>query len=464
MNLQDANKLFHEGVLALSRASQNGLRLDVNKARRNSNKLKNMIKRTEQEFMETSFYKHWDKSTGKKKVNINSDYQLGHFLYNTKKLTPIKVTPSGKGGTDEESLEALNIPALDKLVRIRKLRKMRDTYLHSFMVEEVDGFIHPNFNLHFARTYRSSSDSPNFQNIPVRDQEAKRYVRGCLYPRLGYQLLEVDYSGIEVCIAACYHKDPTMIEYINKDPSAMHTDMAKQIFMFGDEFDKNIQPYKTMRRGAKNGFVFPQFYGDYFGNNALSLSKWTDLPINGKYKRDHGLELPDGSFLGEHMKQNKISGIDDFTDHLRSIEDHFWNDRFPVYNDWKEKWWRDYQKNGYFDMFTGFRCKGSMRRNDVINYPVQGSAFHCLLWSLIRLDKLIREEGLKSRIIGQVHDSIIFDVYPPELNYILSISKRVTEVELLKHWKWIIVPLRIEAELCEVDQSWDKKKEIDLQA
>ena len=153
-----------------------------------------------------------------------------------------------------------------------------------------------------------------------------------------------------------------------------------------------------------------------------------------------------------------IISLGTFTKHLKVIEDHFWNDRFPVYNDWREKWWRKYQKNGYLDMLTGFRCSGVMDRNSVINYPVQGAAFHCLLWSFIECSRLIKDWDTK--LIGQIHDSIIFDTHPDELENLLKLVKRVTCVDLLKEWKWIIVPLDIEAEASPVDKSWYHKEEI----
>ncbi len=184
--------------------------------------------------------------------------------------------------------------------------------------------------------------------------------------------------------------------------------------------------------------------------------------MKGLYKNSDGLELPKGACLGEHMKNNGIKSIKDFTEHLKEIEHDFWTKRFPIYAKWKKRWWSAYQKQGYFQMKTGFECSGVMGRNDVTNYPVQGSAFHCLLWSFIELDRIIRKKKLRSRLIGQIHDSILFDVYPPELDYILEISKKVTCKDLLKAWDWIIVPLAIEAELCEVDQSWFYKEEIEL--
>lgn len=461
MNLYSAYDLLHRGVLALARAERQGIRVDLDLARRRHLKLTNQIDDLEESFRKTKFCRHWE-HTKKGSLNIGSDSQLKTFLYDVKKLTPPKSTPSGAGATDEASLKALDIPELDDLLRIRKLKKLRDVYLNAFLTEQVDGYIHPVYNLHLAKTYRSSCDSPNFQNIPIRDQEARRIIRTCLYPRPGHQLLEIDYSGIEVAIAACLHKDPTMLEYVKTDPSAMHTDVAKQIFFFGKEFDKDVEPYKTIRGAAKNAFVFPQFYGDYFGNNALDLSDWVEIPVKGRYKTGQGMDLRNGITMGEHLINNGIKTAENFIDHLQDIEHDFWNERFPVYSNWKRKWWRKYQKQGWFETPTGFRCSGVMSRKDVINYPVQGPAFHCLLWSFIELDRIFIERGYKSRIIGQIHDSIIFDIYPPELHDVIVIAKEVTQERLLNYWNWIIVPLSIEAELCEVDQSWYYKKPIDL--
>ena len=123
---------------------------------------------------------------------------------------------------------------------------------------------------------------------------------------------------------------------------------------------------------------------------------------------------------------------------------------------------KKYTKLGYVDLYTGFRCSGLMSKNKILNYPVQGAAFHCLLWSFIELDRIMRQEGWRSRLIGQVHDSIMFDIYPPELEMVLQITKRVTCVDLLKAWSWINVPLSIDAEVCEVDASWANKEKIEI--
>ena len=450
---KDAYRLLHHGALALQRAEDQGIRIDLDYCNNEIERITNKIKEIEKDFYSTKFYKHWKKSLGDKKPNITSNDQLGKFLYKTKKLTPPKTTASGKGSTDEKSLQNLKIPALDKLLRMRRLRKIRDTYLKGFMKEEVNGFIHPNFHLHLARTYRSSSSNPNFQNIPKRDKEAMQICRKALYPRKGHQLLEVDFGALEVRIAACYHQDPTMLKYIRNPESDMHGDMAQQIFML-NKLDKSKPGHKTLRAGAKNGFVFPQFYGDYYGNNAVSLAcNWGELPT-GTWKEGQGIEIEEGTRLADHLRKKGVKTLGQFTEHLKNIEQDFWTRRFPVYQKWKEDWYQDYLDTGYIDMLTGFRCYGPMGKNDCINYPVQGSAFHCLLWILIELEQRLRQGKWNSRIIGQIHDAIVFDVDPGELEALVPLVRQVLCEELPKTWKWINVPLDVEMDLAPVNASW----------
>jgi DNA polymerase-1 len=100
-----------------------------------------------------------------------------------------------------------------------------------------------------------------------------------------------------------------------------------------------------------------------------------------------------------------------------------------------------------------------MRKNECINIPIQGSAFHCLLWSFIQVDKISREQNWKSRLIGQIHDAMVLDVHPDELDMVASTVHKVTCEDLSKHWSWINVPLEVEAEVCPVDGSWNEKSD-----
>jgi DNA polymerase I-like protein with 3'-5' exonuclease and polymerase domains len=103
-----------------------------------------------------------------------------------------------------------------------------------------------------------------------------------------------------------------------------------------------------------------------------------------------------------------------------------------------------------------------MRKNSVLNYAVQGAAFHCLLWTLIEVDKWLRKENLHTKIIGQIHDALILDVHPKELEQVGYQVKKIATIDLPAAWDWIIVPLAIDAELCPVDGSYATKKDYEL--
>jgi DNA polymerase I-like protein with 3'-5' exonuclease and polymerase domains len=103
-----------------------------------------------------------------------------------------------------------------------------------------------------------------------------------------------------------------------------------------------------------------------------------------------------------------------------------------------------------------------MDRKQVSNYPAQGSAFHCLLWCLIQIQKTIKKHHMKSVIIGQIHDSVLADVARGELRDYMEIAHEIMSVKLKKHWKWIIVPMEAECEVAPPGESWYKKAEVKI--
>ncbi len=133
-------------------------------------------------------------------------------------------------------------------------------------------------------------------------------------------------------------------------------------------------------------------------------------------------------------------------------------ERFPDYAAWKERWWNVYKKYGYIDLYTGFRCSGIMTKEQVTNLPIQGAAFHCLLWSFIEVDKYIQKEKWDTKLIGQIHDSMVFDANPKEVDHVLEVVHKITSIDLPKAWKWIIVPMEVEVEKCPVNGAWSQKQ------
>jgi len=449
----DAYQLVHDGILALARAERQGIRLDYEYCKIKRKHLERKIEFYQKKIEDTKFYRRWNHIYGAK-TNIYSNHQLSKILYKVLKIEPSKTTDTGMGSTDEHTLSQIDIPELKLILQMRKLSKIKETYLGSFMREyNEDGCIHPSFDLHTVRTFRSSGSNPNFQNIPIRDDEAMKICRRAILPRPGHLLMEADFSALEVNVSQFYHKDPVMKKYLLDKDSDMHLDMAKQIFML-DEMDRSLPAHKTLRNAAKNGFIFPQFYGDYYGNNAKSLADWATLPQEGRWKKGSGIQLPDGTHISDHFRGKGITSFNSFLDHLQAVENDFWNRRFRKYHEWRKSQVARYRKKGYLKMLTGFECSGVMRRNEIINYPIQGTAFHCLLFTFIRLDEIMRQEKWDTKLIGQIHDSIIMDVDPDELDHVQETAHRIVREDLPAKWNWIIIPLEIEIDVYGIDKPW----------
>jgi len=448
-----AYKLLHDGALSLSQVQRNGIGIDMKYCKRKDKELQRKIESIEHKVFKSDEVKLWKKEY-KKDFNFDSNTQLGDILYNHLKIEAKKHTDKGNPSVDQEALEMLDFHLVKDILQLRKYKKMKNTFLAGIIREsnyykDQDAWLlQPFFNLHTVSTWRSSSQNVNFQNQPIRDEEMGPGIRTAFIPRKDRHLVEVDYGGIEVCISACYHKDPTMIQYIKDPTKDMHRDMAMQCYIL----DQN-QWTKNTRYCAKNKFVFPQFYGDSW--YACSQNLWDSIATM-------KLKTKDNVPLKKHLKSKGIKKFSDFQKHIKDVEHDFWYNRFAVYQQWKEDHFDNYIENGYFDLHTGFRCFEPLDRNKVINYPVQGAAFHCLLKSLIIIQKWLINYKMKTKIVGQIHDSIIFDAHPKELDAVLVKCKEVMCERIPRIWKWINVPLTIEAEITPINGSWNKKKEIPI--
>lgn len=452
-----AYKLLHEGVQALSQVEASGIRVDTGYLEKAITGCERDMERIIAKLESHSIWKKWEKKY-RYKSTLNSAEQLGWMLYEKLGFPVTAHTKTGTPSTDEPALMAIDHPWVRLYLKLKKIQKMHKTYLSGIQREvSEDGFLRPSFNLHLVQTFRSSCDSPNLQNMPIRLPEMGAMIRQCFIPRKGNLLGEIDYSGIEVRVAACYHKDPVMVRYINDTTKDMHRDMGAQIFCMGPG-----DVSKPVRHCGKNMFVFPQFYGDFYISNARQL--WdaiTTMELTG----------PGGIPMREHLAENGITSLGTcdpkqkpkkgtFEEHMKEVEDDFWNRRFKVYGKWKKNWYNSYLDKGHFKTLTGFVIGGHMNRKQVINYPVQGSAFHCLLWSLIRLVTWLGKNKMRTKIVGQVHDSIIADIDPHELPEFMAKAKEVMTQDITRWATWLNVPLEVEAELSPPGLSWHSKKEV----
>ena len=452
--------LLQQGVESLAIVENNGMCIDTAYVERQMAVLDKRIRVLKHALQATQLWHKWRKAFGSK-ANLTSHDQLGHMLFVVLGHPVTMRTESGQPSTDEDHLQTVKSKFVAAYVKLMKLSKLRNTYLKNIQLETMDGKLHPFFNLHIARTFRSSSDSINFQNQPTRDPEMGRIVRRCFVARKNHVIVEADYSGIEVRVAACYHKDPNMLRYIKDTTRDMHRDMAMQIYKLPKE-----EMTKALRSMAKSGFVFSQFYGDYYVHNAELM--WDSIQ---KYDLKTASGVPLRDWLGEHgivargncdPKKKPERGT--FERHMQEVENDFWNNRFAVYGQWRKDWYAAYLRNGYFDTYTGFRFTGRMNRKQAINAPVQGSAFHCLLWSLNQVVRKLPRACPRSYVTGQIHDSLVGDVHINEIDAYLRLTYKVM-TEHIKEWApWLNVPLDVEADVTPVNGTWWDKQPITYNA
>ncbi len=451
--IRDAYQLFHEGCQALAVVESNGIRIDVDRLDRTIEETATNIRQLKTDLKKDEVWKVWRWRFGEK-ASLGSRQQLGKVLFKEMGYKAKSRTKTGLAQVNEETLTELDLDFTRDYQRMMRLEKLLSTYLKGVRSEVVDGLLHMVFNLHLVRTFRSSCDSPNLQNIPIRDKETGKLIRSCFIPRDGHVLVEVDFSALEFRVAACFWKDEAMIAYASDSTKDIHRDVAGECYML-DEVPKDIRFY------TKNQFVFPELYGSYYVNCARNL--WdvigtADLKtVGGVPLREH-LTNQGITKLGKcDSKQKPRKGT--FEKHIKEVEENF-NSRFPQWSSRKHQWWKKYQSRGRFRTMTGFECSGVMSRNDVYNYPIQGPAFHLLLWSLIRLVKQIRKRKMKTKVVGQIHDAILSDVPENELDDYLVMVKQIMTVAVRKHWKWIVTPLEIEAEIAKTN--WFEKKVVEI--
>jgi DNA polymerase I-like protein with 3'-5' exonuclease and polymerase domains len=459
---QEAYQLFHDGAAVLARMEHNGFRIDMGYLQKAMDDTHAKITELTAGLQRHELWKDWQRTFGDK-TKLDSRPQLAEMVYGKLGFECHHYTEKlNQPDTSAEALAHIDHPFVRMYAELKTYQKVRETFLTGIRDEQVDGYLHPSFNLHKIITFRSSSESPNFQNLPARNQLASRIVRTAFIPREGRRIVETDFVGAEVRVGACYTQDPELIRYIEDPTKDMHRDTAVQLFVMKAKQYDDKSHKKTLRDSSKNMFVFPQFYGSVYFQCA---------PIIWDAMEQRDFRLTPEKTIREHLAENGIKKLGDvtpgvetkpgtFVHHVKKVEESFWNERFSTYTEWKKRYWRDYTECGYLNTLTGFLSQGVFRRNQVLNTAIQGSAFHCLLWSVIRLQKWLTRYKMKTKLIGQIHDSIVADVHPDEFDDYLAAVKQIITVDLRKHWSWIIVPMEIEAEATAVDASWYTKSPV----
>jgi|GEM_PF-250259 len=392
-----ARLFFHKGILALSQAEKQGWCVDVDYYNKKNKELEDRLVTLESELLNHKASKEFKKRF-RREPKIRSTRDLPTILYDILNLTTNKLTATGAKSVDKTVIQEFANQGnsfCEKLLEYRMIDKAKNTYLHQFKIEvSFDNKIHPVYNLHIPKTYRSSCSNPNAQNLPIRIDLVKKIVRGGIIPSPGHKILEGDFGSLEVRIGACIHKDPNMIRYILESGTDMHRDTACDIWMLKPE---NVS--KKIRFFAKNCWVFPQFYGDWYKSCAYNL--WENCL---------DLKTEDGVPLKEHLKTCKVSvrdpvtGVvierpmttyDVFEEHCHHVENIFWKERFKIYDKWKTEITEFYRDHGYIETPFGFRLTSPMSKKECSNYPVQGCLQgHCKVLTSkgeYRIDSLVNK-------------------------------------------------------------------------
>jgi DNA polymerase-1 len=317
-------------------------------------------------------------------------------------------TKTKQYATGEEVLVALSDkhPIIDKVLDYRSLRKLLSTYVDALpmLVKPKTDKIHTSFNQTVVTTGRLSSNNPNLQNIPIREERG-RAIRKAFIPELpGNRFLSADYSQVELRLMAHLSEDPVMIEAFVNDED-IHTATAAKIFKLSPE-----DVTREMRSKAKTAN-----FGIIYGISAFGLAQRMRIP------RGEAKMLIDGYF-------ETYPGVKEFMDKCITMA----------------------REKGYVETMYGRRrflpdilsrnsvVRGNAERN-AINSPIQGSAADLIKIAMIRISEAMEKQGLKSSMILQVHDELNFDVLPGEIKQLRSIVKEQMEnVEQLK------VPLTID--------------------
>lgn len=375
---QDLAKLLDEiempMVEVLASMEWEGARIDVPELAKMSVSLTGRIER-----LEAQCY-----ALAGETFNVGSPSQVGEILFGKMQIDPkAKKTKSGAWSTTEEILEKYSrqYPLVAKILEVRGLKKLLATYTDALpkLINPITGKLHTTYQQTVTATGRLSSTNPNLQNIPIRTEDG-REIRRAFIPDEGDLLLSADYSQIELRLMADFSGDEAMIEAFSEGAD-IHRATAAKIYKLPLD-----QVTDTLRRNAKTAN-----FGIIYGISAFGLSQRLDIP------RAEAKMLIDG-YMATYPGVKKY--MDDSIERAR--------------------------RQGYVSTIMGRKrylpdinsrnatVRGYAERN-AINAPLQGSAADIIKIAMIRIHRDIISRGLRSRMILQVHDELIFNVKPDEL-------------------------------------------------
>ena len=406
LKANSALKLFEEIEMplipVLADMEMTGIDLDIDFLKHMSNDLQTRLKE-----LENIVYEHVGE-----RFNINSTQQLSNAIFNRLKLVPpdrTRRTESGNYSTSAEVLEALQgkHPVVDLLLEYRELSKLKSTYLDALpeQVNPKTGRVHTSYNQAGSVTGRIASSDPNLQNIPIRT-ELGRQVRQAFIAAPGFTLLSVDYSQVELRIAAHMSNDQAMLAAFRADQD-IHTATAAAIL--GKTLDKVT---KDERRHAK-----AINFGLLYGMSPYGLTRTSDLTL---------AEAED--FVEAYFQQ--FPGVKGYLDNMRRMA----------------------AKQGYVETllgrrryFPGLKSGGNQQtrareEREAINAPIQGTAADIMKIAMARVSSALKANQLSGNMLLQVHDELVLECPQKELKKTAQLVRKMMESAYN-----LVIPLKTEA-------------------
>ena len=377
-------KLLHEVEeplsFVLADMEYQGVKVNTETLEKMSKELDEETRRVQKEIFDTAGVE----------FNIGSPKQLGEILFERLKLVDKpKKTKTGQYATGEDILSKLadehTIAA--QILEFREYQKLKSTYVDALpkLISEADNRIHTDYRQTVATTGRLSSNNPNLQNIPIRTEKG-REIRKAFVARDNHHLImAADYSQIELRIMAAFSKDESMMQAF-KDGRDIHATTAAKVF--GVDVD-NVEP--NMRRKAKE-----VNFGIIYGISAYGLSQ------NLNIARGEAQEIIDSYF-------KEFPNVKSYMD--RTIEKAK-QDEYVETILGRRRYLRNINSKN-------FTMRGFDERN-AINAPIQGSAADIIKIAMIDIHKWMQEEDLKSKMIMQVHDELVFDMHKDEQELLVA--------------------------------------------
>lgn len=360
-------------IPVLAEMEMNGVLLDTNALAETSKVFTDRMTQIEKNIYELAGHQ----------FNIASPKQVGEVLFGEMKIVDKpKKTKTGQYVTSEEVLQQLRskAPIVDHILEHRGLKKLLGTYVDALpkLINPHTGHIHTSFNQAVTATGRLSSSDPNLQNIPVRGEDGKE-IRKCFIPEPGCLFFSADYSQIELRVMAHLSGDKNMIEAF-REGYDIHAATAARIYK--EDINEVTRDQRTKAKRANFGIIY--------GITVFGLAERLEI------SRDEAKQLIDGYF-----------------------------ETFPQVHDYMEKAKQLAREHGYAETFFHRRrylpditshnatVRNFAERN-AINAPIQGSAADIIKIAMIRIYERFRREGIKSKMILQVHDELNFSVLPEE--------------------------------------------------